>query len=152
MAEATGVPYKVTFYGNPRSYVKELTNPVKMRDGQGENKEVFALMQAYYQVERALPPANKTLASPVQAMMMMSSTVVTDRVTADGKTRVAELLKSGKSDNEIFEELLLSTVSRFPTDSEKELMGRLVAEKGRNKAFEDIMWVLMNNAEFLLNH
>jgi len=82
----------------------------------------------------------------------MSSTVVTDRVTADGKTRIAELLKSGKSDNEIFEELVLSTVSRFPTDSEKELMGRLVAEKGRTKAFQDIMWVLMNNAEFLLNH
>jgi hypothetical protein len=152
VAEATGVPYKVTFYGQPRSYVKELTNPVKMKEGQGENKEVFALMQAYYQSERALPPADKSLASPVQAMMMMSSTVVTDRVNADGKTRVANLLKSGKSDNEVFEELVLSTLSRFPRDNEKELMARLVNEKGRTKAFEDITWVLMNNSEFLLNH
>jgi hypothetical protein len=152
VAEATGVPYKVTFYGAPRSYVKELTNPVKMKDGVGENKEVFALMQAYYQSERALPPADKSLASPVQAMMMMSSTVVTDRVTADGKTRVANLLKSGKSDGEVFEELVLSTLSRFPRDNEKELMTRLVNEKGRTKAFEDITWVLMNNSEFLLNH
>ena len=152
VAEATGVPYKVTFYGQPKSYVKEITNPVKMKDSPGENKEVFAFMQAYYQSERALPPADKSMASPVQAMMMMSSPIVTDRVGADGKTRVANLLKSGKSDDEVFEELVLSTVSRFPTEGEKELQKRLVTEKGRSKAFEDIAWVLMNNAEFLLNH
>lgn len=152
VAESTGVPYKVTFYGQPRSYVKEITNPVKMKEGQGENKEVFSFMQAYYQSERALPPADKSMASPVQAMMMMSSPIVTDRVSGDGKTRVANLLKSGKSDDEVFDELVLSTLSRFPTDGERELAKRLINEKGKTKAFEDIMWVLMNNAEYLLNH
>jgi hypothetical protein len=109
-------------------------------------------MQAYYQSERALPPADKSMASPVQAMMMMSSPIVTDRVSGDGKTRVANLLKSGKSDDEVFDELVLSTLSRFPTDGERELAKRLINEKGKTKAFEDIMWVLMNNAEYLLNH
>src|SRR5438045_8692818 len=100
-----------------------------MKEGQGENKEVFAFMQAYYQSERALPPADKSLASPVQAMMMMSSPIVTDRVSGDGKTRVANLLKSAKSDDEVFDELVLSTLSRFPTDGEKELANRLINEK-----------------------
>ena len=152
MAEATGVPYKATYYGQPKNYVKELTNPVKMKQGAGENKEVFAFMQAYYQAERALPPADKSLASPVQAMMMMSSPIVTTRILPEGNTRVAKLLKSGKSDDEVLEELVLSTLSRFPTAGELELEKRLIAEKGRDKAFENTMWVLMNNAEFLLNH
>lgn len=152
MAEATGVPYKATYYGQAKNYVKELTNPVKMKQGTGENKEVFAFMQAYYQAERALPPADKSLASPVQAMMMMSSPIVTTRIVPEGNTRVAKLVKSDKSNDEVFEELVLSTLSRFPTTGELELEKRLVAEKGRDKAFENIMWVLMNNAEFLLNH
>ena len=31
-------------------------------------------MQAYYQAERAMPPVDKNVTSPVQAMMMMTST------------------------------------------------------------------------------
>jgi hypothetical protein len=84
--------------------------------------------------------------------MMMSSPIVTTRILPEGNTRVAKLLKSGKSDDEIFEELVLSTLSRFPTAGELELEKRLITEKGRDKAFENTMWVLMNNAEFLLNH
>ena len=46
-------------------------------------------------------------------MMMMSSGVVTKRVGSEGSTRVANLLKSGKSDDEIIEELFLASLSRF---------------------------------------
>ena len=62
---------------------------------------IFSFMQAYYQGERAMPPVDKNIASPVQAMMMMTSPVVTKRVSAEGDNRVANLLKSGKSDDEM---------------------------------------------------
>jgi hypothetical protein len=91
------------------------------------------------------------MASPVQAMMMMSSPVVTKRVGAQGKTRVANLLKSGKSDDQIIEELYLSSLSRFPAAAEVEVAKRLIAE-GRQTGVETIQWALLNSPEFLLNH
>src|SRR5438552_5926362 len=110
VAEATDAPFPVREYGQNFKYVKELTNPAKMRtDPNTLNKEVFAFMQAYYQSERALPPADKSMANAVQAMMMMSSTVVTNRVVTEGNTRVANLIKSGKSDDQIIEELVLAS-------------------------------------------
>jgi hypothetical protein len=117
-----------------------------------ENPEVYAFMQAYYQQERALPPVDKNMASPVQAMMMMGSGVVSRRVSTEGKTRVGELLKAGKSDDAIIEELFLSSLSRMPTTGEVEVAKRLITEKDRKKGIETIEWVLLNSPEFLLNH
>jgi hypothetical protein len=108
-------------------------------------------MQAYYQSERALPPADKSMASPVQAMMMMGSPVVTNRISG-GKTRVAKLLKSDKNDDAIIEELFLASLSRYPTTGETEVARRLISEKGRDKGVETVQWVLLNSPEFLLNH
>ena len=153
MAQATDAPFSVQYYGEPRSYVKQLTNPKSMKSrNPGDNNDVYAFMQAYYQSERALPPVDKSMASPVQAMMMMSSPVVTKRVGSEGTTRVANLLKSGKSDDGIIEELFLSSLSRFPAAGEVEVGKRLIAEKGRQRGVETIQWVLLNSPEFLLNH
>jgi hypothetical protein len=155
VAQATGTSatFDMQQYGEPRRYIKELTNPANMRiDLRTENRDVFAFMQAYYQSERALPPGDKSMASPIQAMMMMSSPVVTTRVDREGDTRVAALLKSGKSDDEIIEELVLTSLSRFPTAAEVEVAKRLIEEKGRSTAVETFQWVLLNNPEFLLNH
>jgi len=153
VAEATDSPFPVREYGQNFKYVKELTNPAKMRtDPNPLNKEVFAFMQAYYQSERALPPADKSMANAVQAMMMMSSTVVSNRVVTQGSTRVANLLKAGKSDDQIVEELVLASLSRFPTAGEVEFAKHLIAEKGKTQGLETMQWVVLNTPEFLLNH
>ena len=65
-----------TGFATLKVYVKELTNPVNMKNGSNDNKEVFTLMQAYYQSERALPPADKSLANTMQAMMMMRKIII----------------------------------------------------------------------------
>jgi hypothetical protein len=98
-----------------------------------------------------MPPVDKNIASPVQAMMMMSSPIVDKRVSADQKNRVSELLKSGKSDEEMIEELFLASISRRPTMEEVEVARRLLAED-RNVGMENIQWSLLNSAEFLVNH
>ena len=155
VAQATGTPatFNMEEYGEPKRYIKELTNPAKMRiDLRTENREVFAFMQAYYQTERALPPAEKSMASPVQAMMLMSSPVVKSRVVASGDNRVANLLKSDQTDDEMIEDLVLSSLSRFPTEGEMDVARHLIEEKGRTLALETFQWVLLNNPEFLLNH
>jgi hypothetical protein len=156
LAQATDAPYTIRQVGENKRYVKEVTNPLLLKGGGGpnenkENTQVFAFMQAYYQAERAMPPVDKNIASPVQAMMMMTSQVVTKRVSSEGNTRVANLLKSGKSDDQIVEELFLSSLSRRPTAEELEVAKRVIA-KDRKAGPENVQWALLNSAEFLVNH
>ncbi len=155
IAQATGTPYELEQDGESRSYVKQMHNPTDVKGrGRGANEEVrnlFAFMQAYYQVERAAAPADKNITSPTQAMMMMSSPLVTQRVSAEGGTRVATLLNSGKSDDEMIADLFLSSLTRYPTDVETEVAKRVIAED-RKIGLEDIQWSLLNSPEFLVNH
>jgi len=160
VTQATGAPYELKLYGEDRQYVKELTSPTSLQNGafgglnagnSPEKSLVFTFMQTYYQGERAMPPVDKNVASPVQAMMMMTSPVVTKRVTAEGSTRVAKLLKSGKSDDEALEELFLAALTRRPSADEVEV-GKRVLAKDRKAGLEDIQWALLNSTEFLVNH
>jgi Protein of unknown function (DUF1553) len=150
VAQATDSPFTFRLFGQPRNYVKELTNPISVR-GPGEGSAVYAFMQTYYQSERAMPPVDKNVASPVQAMMMMTSPVVIKRISGDGNTRVAKLLNSGKSDDAIIEELFLSSVSRRPSTEEVEVAKRVIAQN-RKTGLGDLEWALLNTTEFLVNH
>jgi hypothetical protein len=159
MAQATAVPFTFRQFGQSLGYVKELTNPLTVLPGGGptggsggssEGNPLFAFMQSYYQAERAMPPVDKNIASPVQAMMMMTSPIVTKRVSGENN-RVSNLLKAGKSDEEIVEELFLSSLSRRPTPEEMEVAKRVLAADKKVGA-ENIQWAMLNSAEFLVNH
>ena len=158
VAQSTDAPFSLKMYGQPRSYIKELENPNSVKAGGNgykvrgpEDSAIFAFMQAYYQAERISPPVDKNVASPVQAMMMMTSQIVTRRVSAEGTNRVAKLLKSGKTDDEMIEELFLSTLSRRPKTDEVEVAKRVIA-KDKKIGLGDIQWALLNTTEFLVNH
>jgi hypothetical protein len=161
MAEATGTPFSFQQDGKRFDYVKQLTNPVLLQRAMGtnrqigdspENKDIYSFMQAFYQAERMMPPVNKDVSSPVQAMLMMSSPIVTKRVSAEGTTRVGNLLKSGKSDDEMIEELFLASLSRRPTADEVEVAKRLIGKEDKKKGTEALQWTLVNTTEFLVNH
>jgi hypothetical protein len=98
-----------------------------------------------------MPPVDKNVASPVQAMMMMTSPVVTKRVAAEGNTRVADVMKANKSDEESLEELFLASLTRRPTADEVEV-GKRVLAKDRKTGLENIQWALINSTEFMVNH
>jgi hypothetical protein len=116
-----------------------------------EKNLIFTFMQTYYQGERAMPPVDKNVASPVQAMMMMTSPVVTKRVAAEGDTRVAELVKANTPDDRAIEELFLAALTRRPSADELEV-GKRVLAKDRKTGLENIQWALLNSTEFMVNH
>jgi Protein of unknown function (DUF1549)/Protein of unknown function (DUF1553) len=157
IAEATDTPYALVQNGKKLTKVKQLTDPFNLanRGGRGasdgEQKPLYSMMQAYFVQERNLPPPEKNVATPVQAMVLMSSPLVAKRVAPEGTSRVANLVKSGKSDDEIVEELFLATLSRRPTADEVEVAKRLIAEDRKGGA-ESVQWALLNAAESLLNH
>ena len=59
----------------------------------------------------------------------------------------------GKSNEEMIEELYLSTLSRKPTPDEvKAAIASFQFEKDRKSGAENFQWGLLNGIEFVLNH
>jgi hypothetical protein len=64
-----------------------------------------------------------------------------------------QTVTSGKSPPEAIEQLYLVVLSRRPTTAETEDMVRYVNESPNpRQGFADVFWVLLNSAEFLVNH
>jgi hypothetical protein len=89
-------------------------------------------------------------ASVPQALMMMNGQV-TQAVTADQASRLVRALSAPfLSPEERLETLYLATVSRLPTGPERERLLPLIGQD--EQAAGDVLWSLLNSAEFLLNH
>jgi WD40 repeat protein len=91
--------------------------------------------------------------SVVQALHLMNSRSI-QRKLAHSEGRVKALAGSERPAEEIIAELYLSAYSRFP--SAEELALALVPfnapEASRQNATEDVLWALLNSAEFIFNH
>ena len=68
--------------------------------------------------------------------------------------RIAELLASGLSNEQIIERVYLETLSRRPTEREaKDLLAVLSQSKDdRRLLLEDLYWSILSSREFLFNH
>jgi hypothetical protein len=91
--------------------------------------------------------------SMVQALHLMNSTALNAKITSsEGRAR---LLAAGKAtEDEIITDLYLSAYNRRPTDEERALAKKAFTAKDatRQSATEDILWALLNSAEFVFNH
>jgi hypothetical protein len=155
IAAATDSPFHFSSRGEAARKILELATPADVRSsGRGPGAEgvvVSALMQSFFQNNRQTPATFGNQASSVQAMLMMSSPVVTKRIADLKGTRIGTLLASGKSNPEIVEELFLATLARNPTAGEVKACEHLISAYGKT-GFEDIQWALLNSPEFLVNH
>ena len=138
--------------------------------------EVKEFMRAFGQQSRDQFPS-RTPGSSLQAMLMMNSRTVLDRVQADGAGRVAQLLAGVESDRVVAEQawraatgsapapgdvdaavrrgiverLYLSTLSRRPAPAEMDVaLGALHADLSQGA--ENLQWALLNKPEFLFNY
>ena len=91
--------------------------------------------------------------SMVQALHLMNSDKLQAKL-ADKNGRAAKLAQEDKPSDEVVNELYLALYSRWPSDEEKRVA--LEAFKGgdakRHEVVEDIIWALINTAEFVFNH
>jgi len=149
VATVTGVPMKFQLGGETMTRVKQLSTPQDIGRG-AEGMTVDALMQSFFQSNRRTPPQTGNRPSTLQALLMMKSTVVNDRVAMSAKGRVAELVESPRTNDEIIDELYLSTMARTPSAPELEVARRALT-KDRAHGTEDLLWALLNSPEFLVN-
>jgi hypothetical protein len=87
-----------------------------------------------------------------QALQMINGPVVHNKLR-DAGGRIAKLLESKKSDDEVVNELYLAALSRLPAPAELESAKKHIsATTDRKAAVEDIGWALLNAKEFLFQH
>lgn len=65
-----------------------------------------------------------------------------------------KLAATPKSNDELVDEVYLTTLNRFPTAEERALMATAFESAGANRhqAVEDVLWAVLNTKEFLYNH
>jgi hypothetical protein len=87
-----------------------------------------------------------------QAFQLINGEAVRRKLEADDN-RIGRLLASGQDSSAMLDELYLASLSRFPTDSERETASRHLASQSDNReAWEDVAWAVINSKEFLLRH
>jgi len=122
----------------------------QMPEPKKANAEVQGFMKVFGQSNRDDFP-KKITPSSLQAMLLMQSRIVTDRVLALGGSRVEQLLKEAPSDAELMDKLYLATIARRPSGPEREVaLGALA--KDRRRGAENLQWALINSPEFLFNY
>ena len=91
--------------------------------------------------------------SMVQALHLMNSDKLQTQL-ADKEGRAAALGQAVRSADEIVDEVYLAIYSRWPSAEESAIAVHAVesAQAMRQSAIEDLMWALINSAEFVFNH
>jgi hypothetical protein len=87
-----------------------------------------------------------------QALLLLNSPTLHGKLThAEG--RLAKLLAAGKSDDEMTDDLYLATLSRLPNDEERQTVRELLASApAKPEVWQDVLWTLVNSAEFAFQH
>ena len=96
--------------------------------------------------ERAMEPA-----LPQKLYLLTDPNLLAKFNAPDG--RLQKLLKSSKTEEEILEELFLATLSRLPTQSDRDFFAKHRQQvRDRREALTDALYALINTREFILNH
>jgi hypothetical protein len=96
--------------------------------------------------ERSMDPALP------QKLFLMTDKGLLDKLNAQ-EGRLSQLLQGELTDEQILEELFLATLTRLPTQRDREFFAAYRArQQDRRAAFTDTLWALINTREFILNH
>ena len=91
-----------------------------------------------------------------QALTLMNGSIMRDAVDLEKSDVLVALRAPFFTDENRVETLFLATLTRLPTDAEREkFLGYVEMRSTReekNQALADILWALLNSAEFTLNH
>jgi Protein of unknown function (DUF1553)/Protein of unknown function (DUF1549) len=99
------------------------------------------------------PCERDSKASVVQVLHLMNSNDLQAKL-GNSTGRAKKLAESKMTEREIVERLYIAAFSRNPTEVELRATAKAFAAEGatRKTATEDIMWAMMNSAEFVFNH
>jgi hypothetical protein len=87
-----------------------------------------------------------------QALQLINGPTLNEKIR-NPNNRVGVLLAAKKADDEILTELYTAALSRPPFAEEREkALAHVNARTDKRKAWEDVLWALINTREFLFRH
>ena len=86
-----------------------------------------------------------------QALHLANSTALHNKLAAP-EGRLTQLMKAGRSDDEVTDELYLAAFARLPLAAERQSIRDIVSAGNRDEAWQDILWALLNCSEFAFGH
>lgn len=123
---------------------------MEMPDPKKAGAESANFMQVFGQSNRDDMP-KKTPPNSLQAMLLMQSSLVTERVRAANNSRIEQLLKSAKDDRDLIEQIYVTTVSRKPSEQEMGV-AQTALQPDRRHGAENLQWALINSPEFIFSY
>lgn len=144
IALATGRPGTFSSGSEKVGMVMQMPEPKKA------DAEVQGFMRTFGQSNRDDLP-KKIPPSSLQAMLLMQSRVVTDRVDATKGGALQALLESQTDNRKLVEAIFVRTIARPPTEQESAVALKAV-DANRRKGAENLQWALLNSPEFFFNY
>ncbi|KAA5541844.1 DUF1553 domain-containing protein [Roseiconus nitratireducens] len=92
-------------------------------------------------------------ANLTQSLHLLNSEQMQNKLSDDGGRAAALAADPSRTDQQKVEELFQIALSREPADEEmKAMVSYLSRKEDSRKAYEDLIWSLINSKEFLFNH
>lgn len=152
VAQTTGTPVQLApvYSGDPnRPFTRSIEYPLSRPGG----VDAY-LLKIFDKPQRTQSCDCERAETPnlSQSLYFFNDQVLINKITAK-EGRLTKLLETHKDDARLLEELYLATLSRLPTDDERQRSTRYLASAAsRAEGFEDIFWSLLNRREFLVCH
>jgi hypothetical protein len=144
IALATGRPGKFQAGSEKVGMVMQMPEPKKA------DAEVQNFMRTFGQSNRDDMP-KKIPPSALQAMLLMQSKIVTERVASEKGGLLGMLLEKTPEDARLVEQIYLHTLSRKPNQAELRV-GVEALQAERRRGAGNLQWALLNSPEFLFNY
>jgi hypothetical protein len=152
IATGTETPMYVEGFDQPLQYATQLPDTTEPRtDG-----NITYFLSQFGRGDWFNAPRNST-STILQVLFLMNDNQIMARTLAsrDGSrsTRVATLLATNMSEDDMVQQLFLSTLGRPPTDAEKAALAQDRASRAsREDWLSDVQWALLNKLDFLFNY
>ena len=151
IVKATNMPpnplFEVQFKTEKFPWAMQLPDPTEPRN----NGTSRAFLDLFLRGNRdSVPRSDAT--SLTQELNMMNNTFITSRVSRNGTTTVALLLKNNSTPVDLVGEIYLATLSRRPTPEEQASAVKYISRGTLAQKLEDLQFVLLNKVDFIFNY
>jgi len=143
LCDVTGLPEK--FPGLPAG-----TRAIQLPDGEVNN----AFLKTFGQPARELACEceRESDGNLAQALQLINGPTVNDKIR-NPANRLGKLLAAKMTDEQVLTELYFAALSRAPSAEERRLsLAHVERGADKRKAWEDVLWALVNTREFLFRH
>ena len=143
ISDVTGVPEK--FAGLPIG-----TRAIQLPDGEVNHPFLKTFGQPAR--ELACECERESDGNLAQALQLINGPTVNEKVRS-ASNRLSTLLSQKKSERETLDEIYLAALARAADDSEAKIaLAHVAKHTDKRKAWEDVLWAVLNTREFLFRH